>query len=253
MWGDILTLKKHYKAVVAAVILIFFIFLILFSYYTDYKNKLLGVFSTNLRISTVIVDAGHGGADGGAVALDGSAEKVINLQISQKLASLLRLYGFNVIMTREDDDSIHDESAETLRQKKVSDIHNREKIINENPDAIFISIHQNKFDDSSVHGTQVFYSKNNPLSLVLAQNIQNTVAQNLQKDNYRKIKQSGTEIYLLYHSQIPSVMVECGFVSNYEDLQNLKNEEYQKKIAQSIADGIIKYYKEQDENNGSQG
>lgn len=242
---------KNHGITAATVLSVFFILIILFLYYTNLKNSSYSVFNNQLENRTVIVDAGHGGFDGGAVAADGTNEKEINLQIADKLNSILKIYGFNVIMTRTDDDSVHDENAQTIRQKKVSDIHNREKIIIENPDAIFVSIHQNKYPDSSVSGTQVFYSKNNPLSYVLAQKIQDSVVRNLQNDNYRKTKQSGTEIYLLYHSEIPSVMVECGFVSNYGDLEKLKNSEYQKQIAESIADGILNYFNEQDDENGS--
>ncbi len=250
MWGDMMKKFLNYKLIVIFVIIIFFILLILFSYYTNYKNSLLSVFGSVESPQTVIIDAGHGGFDGGAVGADGTIEKIINLQISQKLCNILKLYGYNVIMTRSDDKSINDSEAKTVRQKKISDIHNREKIINANPNAVFISIHQNKYSDSSVNGTQVFYSANNPLSLKLAQKIQDSIVKKIQKDNYRKIKKSGTEIYLLYHSKIPSVMVECGFISNQSDLDNLKNEIYQQKIAVSIADGLINYYKEQDEKNG---
>lgn len=236
-------LFKNNKISTIIVITAFFIFLIVFCFYTNYKNKTVSTFNISDYDRTVIIDAGHGGFDGGAVGLDGTAEKEINLQISQKLSNILKLQGFNVIMTRNSDDSIHSKDAQTIRQKKISDIHNREKIIRENPNAIFVSIHQNKYSDSSASGTQVFYSKNNKLSESLAQKVQNSVVDNLQKNNYRKIKQSGTEIYLLYYSQIPSIMVECGFVSNYDDLNNLKNEDYQIKIAESIADGIINFYR----------
>lgn len=230
-------------------IIIFFILLIVIILYASAGNKSQTV-SAEPIYRTVIVDAGHGGIDGGAVGTDGTLEKDINLQISHKLCCLLKLYGFNVIMTRNDDNSIHSKDAQTVRQIKVSDIHNREKIITDNPNAVFVSIHQNKYPDASVCGTQVFYSKNNSDSPVLAQKIQDSIVENIQKNNYRKIKPSGTEIYLLYHSPIPSVMVECGFVSNQNELNELKNDEYQKKIALSIADGILKYYKEQDENYG---
>ncbi|MCQ2479317.1 MAG: N-acetylmuramoyl-L-alanine amidase [Clostridia bacterium] len=242
-------LNKNLKTAIWAVS-IFFILLILLSIYTYLKNDTVSVFNQTHLKQTVIVDAGHGGADGGAIGIDGTVEKEINLQIANKLKCILHLYGYNVIMTRDDDESIHDDDAKTIRQKKVSDIHNRERIINENPDAVFISIHQNKYSDTAVHGTQVFYSKNNPLSPSLAQNVQDSVVENLQKDNYKTIKKSGTEIYLLYHSPIPSIMVECGFVSNSDELTKLKDQEYQLKLAESIADGILNFYKEQDENNG---
>ena len=189
----------------------------------------------------VIIDAGHGGVDGGAVAVDGTSEKNINLSIAKKLEALLKFYGFNVIMTRTEDVMTSDSDAVTIRQKKVSDIHNRFKIIENNPDSIFISVHQNKFDDSSQWGTQVFYSGNNPNSKILAQSIQDSIVNTIQKNNKRVVKKTGTEIYLLYHAQSPAVLVECGFISNYNDLKMLKTEEYQSKIAMLIADGILKY------------
>ena len=190
---------------------------------------------------TVIIDAGHGGEDGGAVAFDGTAEKYINLSIAKKLEALLQFYGFRVIMTRTEDIMVCDSDAVTIRQKKVSDIHNRFAIIEKNPNAVFVSVHQNKFDDSAQWGTQVFYSGNNPKSKELAQSIQTSIVTTLQQNNKRIVKKTGTEIYLLYHAQSPAVLVECGFISNYNDLQLMKNDEYQSKIAMLIADGIIQY------------
>lgn len=242
---------KNINKIIIIILISTIIFFIIAIYYTN-NNKTFFAFNHIKDDKIIIVDAGHGGEDGGAIGIDGTIEKDINLQISHKLIPILKLYGYKVIVTRNDDNSIHDENAKTIRQRKISDIHNREKIINENPNAIFVSIHQNKYDDPSVNGTQVFYSKNNPSSALLAQNVQDSFVNNIQKDNFRKIKQSGTEIYLLYHSQIPSIMVECGFISNYNELENLKNEKYQLKIAQTITDGIINYYKEQDELNGSE-
>ncbi len=229
-------------------IIVFFIILIIaMLIYTAEKNESFSVNSGNIKsFRTVIVDAGHGGADGGTTGIDGSVEKEINLQIAQKLKTMLNLYGFNVVMTRESDDSIHDSSASSLRQKKISDIHNRLKIINSNTDALFISIHQNHFENSSVHGTQVFYSKNNVLSQKLAQCVQDSVVKNTQSDNSKQIKKSGTEIYLLYHSHNPSIMIECGFMSNSDDVKLLHDDAYQKKLVLSIADGIINYFKESD-------
>lgn len=196
---------------------------------------------TDNKSLTVIVDAGHGGEDGGAVAPDGTVEKDINLDIAIKLQKVLQLYGFNVIMTRTEDKMTYDGSYNTQREKKVSDIRNRFKIIEEHPEAIFVSVHQNNFYDSSQNGTQVFYSKNNLKSKLLADEIQKSFVDNIQPDNRRQTKKSGTEIYLLYHSQIPSVLVECGFLSNYNDLNQLKNEDYRMRVAILIADGILKY------------
>lgn len=237
-------MKIKFNTLVGIIIAIFAIAAILIFTYTAYCNEAASI-TSNSAISqkTIIIDAGHGGMDGGSVGVDGTVEKEINLKIALKLEFILKAYGYNVIMTRKDDKSIHDSSANTVRQQKVSDIHNREKIILQNPDAIFVSIHQNHYPNSSIHGTQVFYSKNNILSKELAQNIQSSIVKNIDSENKRQIKKSGTEIYLLYHSKIPSVMVECGFISNYNDLNKLKDENYQKKLVLSIADGIVNYYK----------
>lgn len=236
-------LKKHRLSVIIIAFLFLFIIIALILY-TSFCNRKTVLASANVpKFDTVILDAGHGGADGGAVAPDGTLEKHINLRITLKIKALLELNGYNVILTRNSDESIHDEQAETLRQKKVSDIRNRKKVIDSHPDAIFVSIHQNKFYESSVHGAQVFYSKNNALSSFLAQSISESIVAEIQSDNPRQIKKSGTEIYLLYNSKIPSVMVECGFLSNNDDLNNLKNESFQKKLALAITKGIVNYSK----------
>lgn len=192
-------------------------------------------------MKTVIVDAGHGGEDGGAVALDGSLEKDYNLIIAEKLRNILVLNGFNVIMTRKEDTMTCDDGLQTLRQRKISDIHNRFNLTQKNPNSIFVSIHQNKFSDTSQNGTQVFYSGNNVKSKILADVIQKSISEKLQPDNQRIIKKSGTEIYILYHSKIPTVLVECGFLSNNKDLEKLKDDNYRTQLAILIAEGIIKF------------
>ncbi len=235
---------KKYKLLTIIIIFLFLIIISILILYTSLCNHNAVITSAGVTsFDTVILDAGHGGADGGAVAPDGTEEKLINLQITLKVKAILELYGYNVVLTRTDDNSIHDEQATSLRQQKVSDIRNREKIIQSHPSAIFVSIHQNKFYDASVCGAQVFYSKNNTLSQYLAQSISDSIVAEIQTDNPRQIKKSGTEIYLLYHSQIPSVMVECGFLSNYEDLSKLKNDSFQKMLAIAIVKGIVNYSK----------
>ena len=155
--------------------------------------------------------------------------------------------GIKTLMTRNEDVSIHDETAETIRQKKVSDIKNRLKMINETEEAVFVSIHQNHFSNSKYSGTQVFYSKNHPHSQTLANYIRLPIISNLQPENSREIKQSGSEIYLLYHAKNPAVMVECGFLSNENETQKLKNNQYQQKLAFLIALGIVDYLKTTEE------
>ncbi len=203
----------------------------------------------------IIVDAGHGGEDGGTQAADGTLEKDINLELSLKINSILHDKGIRTVMIREEDCMIYDDSATSQREKKVSDIHNRLKVVEDNGNCILLSIHQNYFTDSKYSGTQVFYSKNNSDSKLLAEEIQKNVVFRLQPDNTRQIKESGTNIYLLYHAMVPSVMVECGFMSNKAEAEKLKSEEYQTKMAQAIVEGLLNYIErnpEGDKNNGSE-
>lgn len=240
MWG--LIMKKY---LCVSLSLIFSVTFIIVIPVHIYKLNFSSVFSHNNsnNAPVIIIDAGHGGEDGGAVAADKTLEKDLNLDIALKLQNILNLYGFNVIMTRSEDIMTCDDNLPTQRAKKVSDIRNRFKIIQENPDSIFVSIHQNNFYDTSQKGVQVFFSPNNTESKSLADCIQQSFVGTIQPDNKRLTKKSGTNIFLLYHSKIPSVLVECGFLSNPSDLINLKNEKYRVKTALLIADGIIKYYK----------
>lgn len=192
------------------------------------------------EMPVIIIDAGHGGEDGGAVAKDGTVEKDLNLKIALKLNDILSVMGYKTHLIRTTDTAIHT-SGETIRQRKISDIKNRFAIMNKYDDCLYISIHQNKFNDTSVHGAQSFYSPNNNESKVLADFIQKSISSQLQKDNKRIIKKSGTNIYLLYNATKPTVMVECGFVSNDNELKKLKDNEYQNKMALSIAFGTINY------------
>ena len=193
------------------------------------------------NVPVIIIDAGHGGEDGGAVGIDGTAEKDLNLSISLKLNEILSSMGYQTRMVRTTDTSIHNADADTVRERKVSDIHNRAAIMNEYENCIYVSIHQNKYSGSSIWGAQTFYSPNNEESKELAQLIQSSIANNVQPDNKRVIKQSGTNIYVLYNATKPAVMVECGFVSNANELEQLKDDEYQNKMAFAISNGIINY------------
>lgn len=154
---------------------------------------------------------------------------------------MLSVLGYKTLMIRNEDIMIYNSNCETIRAKKVSDIHNRMEIINQHPESLFISIHQNYFEQSKYSGAQVFYSKNNADSSLLADCIQRSIATKLQKDNVRRIMPSGTNIYLLYHASSPAIMVECGFLSNPGEAQLLNDESYQTKLTLSIADGIINY------------
>lgn len=230
------------KKSIIAIITAFLIILSAMLYLTFMANfSAAEASSMPITQKTVIVDAGHGGDDGGAIGIDGTVEKDINLDIALKLEKILKFYGFNVIMTRTQDVMTCDDGLDSLRKRKISDIHNRFELMRKNPDAIFISVHQNKFEDSSQHGTQVFYSGNDERSKELAEAIQTSVTMTLQRKNDRVVKKSGSGIYLLYHSKIPAVLVECGFISNSDEVKKLKDESYRMKLAILIADGLLKY------------
>lgn len=197
----------------------------------------------------VIIDAGHGGFDGGAVASDGTLEKDINLMIALDTARVLEALGYDVVLTRIDDNGLEEDSSAPIRQKKISDMRRRLEMINSGENDMFVSIHLNKYTSASPWGTQVFYSPNNEGSNALAECIQSEVINKLQPSNHRTIKKAGKDTMLLYKAEIPAVIVECGFLSNPDELSLLKNDEYRKKIALCIAAGITDFT--ESENNGS--
>lgn len=198
--------------------------------------------SIKSQLPLIIIDPGHGGEDGGAVTQTGEVEKDINLSISLCTEKLFAFFGFDTLMTRYKDELIYSDGCTNIREKKVSDIHNRMKMIEDNPNSIFLSVHQNHYDEEKYSGAQVFYSKNNEKSPLLAQSIQDTIKADLQNDNDRKIKPTGTEIYLLYHATVPCVMVECGFLSNRSEAQKLCDSDYQKQAAFDIFKGTYNYF-----------
>ena len=195
------------------------------------------------NIKTIILDMGHGDFDGGAVANDGTLEKDINLEIGLKLKRLMEDSGYNVICTREKDRIYLEGNPQSIREKKLADMERRLNIIRENPNGIFVSIHQNKFPDESVRGAQVFYNEKSPNSAVLARLIQESIKNNADEENKRMEKASGKEYYLLENIENCGVIVECGFISNQQELLKLKNEEYQNILAESILKGIENYLK----------
>lgn len=179
----------------------------------------------------IVLDAGHGGEDGGAVSDSGIFEKDLNLAIAKKLATLLELNGVDVIMTRTEDVLLYDRTIDYHGRKKVLDLAARRKIAEEAEDCMFVSIHMNAYPLPQYSGLQVWYSPNHETSYTLAQEIQNRIQANLQPQNNRKIKSATTSIYLLHHLQCPAVLVECGFLSNPEEAQKLADETYQNELA----------------------
>lgn len=190
----------------------------------------------------VILDAGHGGFDGGAIGINGTIEKNINLSISLKLREMLESAGYTVIMTRETDTALENEGDSSTRQKKVSDMRNRLNLTKLYPNAMLISIHQNKLEgNQKVFGGQIFYSPNNGNSKLLAQLIQDEFNTYIQPHKKREIVKTGKNLYLFYNAQNVAVLCECGFLSNPEEEALLNTDEYQKKIAYCIFSGIMVY------------
>lgn len=190
----------------------------------------------------IVIDAGHGGEDGGATA-NGVSEKDVNLDIALKLRDLLTFSGYHVVMIRETDTSIYDASAQTISEKKVSDLHNRLSIINSSEDNILISIHQNKFEQSQYSGAQIFYSDNNTQSSVLAESIRKSITGFLQPDNERELKVGGSNIYILDKATVPAVIVECGFLSNPDEAEKLSDDHYRTQMTFAIYCGFLEYAK----------
>ena len=215
------------------------IFLISDQVQTVSSNKIL--FSENPASSsatpTIIIDAGHGGPDPGKVSESGTLEKDINLNIALHLKELLENQDMNVIMIREEDKDL----ATDTNKRKLSDIKERVNIMeNSNADMV-ISIHQNSYPDPSVYGAQCFYPSNSEEGKKLATIIQNQIITSTNQTKIREIK-SNDDYYLLKHSPIPIVIVECGFLTNPEEETLLLAEEYQRKMAWSIHLGILQYF-----------
>lgn len=178
---------------------------------------------------------------GGAVASDGTVEKDINLKIALMLKAFLNAGGVKVIMTRESDVSTDSVETDKIAARKKSDLKNRLSIMKDYPDAIFVSIHLNKFTTSAAIGSQVFYSARREESKQLGEEIQKSIVKLLQPENSRVNKQATSSTYILYNATVPAVLVECGFLSNSAELKRLKTEEYQNKMAFSIFCGIMEY------------
>jgi N-acetylmuramoyl-L-alanine amidase len=199
--------------------------------------------SKTLLDKTVIIDPGHGGPDPGAIGVGGVFEKDLNLIIAEKLKSTLIKAGYSIIMTRNDDRSIYDPGCTTLAEMKNSDLNNRIKIIQANPRAIFISIHQNFNTDPKYSGTQVYYSLNNPGSFTLANLIQSEVKKGLEPDNTRNVQMPG-DLRVLLKAPTPAVLVECGFISNTVEACNLESINYQDRLVSIFAKATEDFYQQ---------
>ncbi len=210
-----------------------FIFILSLSAYNYASNK--PVPQTNADI--LVVDAGHGGMDGGAVGNEGTLEKDVNLKVALFLKEIAEKNGKQVILTRSEDVSLHTTDSKKVRDQKRSDLENRRSILQNNSQGIFISIHMNKYDSKTVRGAQVFYADNDS-SRNLANKIQASLINGLADGNKRVAKPAPSNLYIFKGCNSTAVVAECGFLSCPEEEKLLSDTQYQKKLAQCIYNGI---------------
>ena len=226
----------------AAVMVLFAAGVILFSAISaDTVSLVIADLDKRNNLPVVVLDAGHGGEDGGAVGVNGVLEKDINLSIVLKIAEILSDDGFSVKLIRSTDTSVGDFSLSTVSERKRSDIKSRVQTVNATENCILVSIHQNIFEQPQYSGAQMFYSPNNPGSALLAECIRNEVVSRIQPENHRENKSAENGIFLLKNVAVPAVIVECGFISNSEEAALLAEPSYQEKMAEAIAAGIVRY------------
>lgn len=195
----------------------------------------------NQKKPCVVIDAGHGGKDPGKVGINGALEKDINLEIAIKLQQFLEMEDVEVILTRESDAGLYDENASN---KKVQDMKRRVEIIEQTAPVLTVSIHQNSYHEEYVHGAQTFYYENSEQSKVLAEKIQQSLLNGVDKEN-KRVAKGNDSYYLLKKTSSPIVIVECGFLSNSEEAGKLESDYYQEKMAWAIHLGILQYINSQ--------
>ena len=228
----LLIIRKSHILLSCAVIVIFLLSIGLYNYADNQPAP-----QTNPDI--LVIDAGHGGMDGGAVGNEGTLEKDINLKVAMYLKEIAEKNGKQVIMTRTEDTSLHTTDSAKIRNQKRSDLENRRQILQNNNTGIFVSIHMNKYESADVKGAQVFYA-NNDTSRNLANKIQTSLINGLADGNKRVAKPAPSNLYIFKGCNSTAVVVECGFLSCPGEEKLLATEEYQRKLAQYIYDGIYK-------------
>ena len=240
-------MRKYIKHIIFSIIALLLVIVSIFEIKDVSEDVMKYMPVTN---KTIILDAGHGGIDPGALTKDkNTAEKDVNLIIALKIRELLEASGALVILTREEDVSLYEESGDkTIRQKYNENLKNRKKIIQESNADMFVSIHLNAFEQSKYYGAQTFYPKGKEDSIGLSKYIQGELKRVVDKTNNREVK-ARDDIYLLKENEIPSVLIECGFLSNEKEAKLLVDEKYQEKLAWSIYVGIQKYFSSNMNNN----
>ena len=194
-------------------------------------------------LPTVVIDAGHGGEDGGAIGKNGAYEKDVNLAIALKLKEKLDAAGIPCVLTRSTDILLYDRNADYEGKKKKLDLSARKEFAEKYENAVFISIHQNSYPKEQYSGFQVYFSPNDPSSRELAISLEKSVRDSLQPSNRRTSKEADSSIYLLDKLRCPAVLVECGFLSNPEECDRLCDEEYQNKLCEAISESIANFVK----------
>ena len=188
---------------------------------------------------TLLIDAGHGGQDGGAVSVSGVSESVLNLAVAKRLDAILGFCGVPSVMLRTEDVMLSDPGGKTMRERKVSDLHNRAKLVNQEKNAVLISIHQNSFTDARYSGAQVFYAPT-PDSQGFAERTQELLRVTLSPGNDRKAKPIPQSVYLMNHIGCKAILVECGFLTNPSEDRLLQTPAYQLKLAATLAGAYLR-------------
>ncbi|MCD8047272.1 MAG: N-acetylmuramoyl-L-alanine amidase [Clostridiales bacterium] len=199
-------------------------------------------FSPRLREEYILViDPGHGGADGGAVSVSGVAESELNLAIALKCDQIAGLFGQQTVLLRDTEESLADPEAETLREQKRSDMENRVAVVNATSDALLLSIHQNQYTDSKYSGAQVFYQPDEE-SQGWAKLTQTLLREFLDSDNRRQAREMPSDLYLMSHIACPAILAECGFLSNPEEDHRLQDDGYQTQMAVVLMGACLGYW-----------
>lgn len=229
--------RKRILLVISMVFVSVFVFIL----HTSTTQETVQTVALPVSNKVIVLDAGHGVPDEGAQSSTGTTEAETNLKIALKVQNLLEQSGATVILTRSDENAIYDIDSKTLKQKKVSDIHNRVKIGNESSADIFVSIHLNKIPQEQYWGWQCFFKEGDEQSINLAKSLQDNLNEAIQKENKRVAMKLDT-VYIMKHVEIPISIVECGFLSNREEEKQLLDDTYQDKLAWGIYNGIIDYF-----------
>ncbi len=240
------TKNKYFFVQFLSLVIIISITLPLFFKYISLQNQDMYASAENTEKSIIVIDAGHGGEDCGAIGANNIYEKDLNMAISMKLGDYLRAAGYDVIYTRTEDCLLYTEEQNIKGMRKIYDLKNRVEIANSFSNALFISIHMNSFGSTDCSGLQVYYSTQIENAKTAATKIQESVISRLQPQNRRSIKK-GDDIYILENATVPAILIECGFISNPEECKKLSEKEYQKELSFAILCGIIEY----DKNNRS--